>query len=172
MNKYAHFYFSEISQKIAENPANHGVIFWPFKRTFGRPKGISDYAFRKMQERGRLATGILPDIMASNPINKLFGRLGENRIGQFFIDRYLSPGGSYTESFLKTLGALGNDLAGPGLKNLPESVRSSANFLKNVSKTFTDNDGIWDYKKSYGFNLPQTIDNLAAYNKQFGGFSR
>lgn len=169
MNKYANFYFSTVTQKLAENPANHGVIFWPFKRTFGRPKGLSDYAFAKMQERGRLASGILPSIMASNPIMKTLGRLGENRIGQYFIDKYLSPGGSYTESFLKTLGAFGNDLAGPGMKNLPDSVARSANLFKNITKAFTDNKGMWDYKKSYGYSLPQTVDNLSAYQKQFGG---
>lgn len=169
MNKYAHFYLSKVNQKLAENPANHGFIFWPFKRTFGRPAGISDYAFRKMQERGAVAGKMLPDVIASNPIMKMFGRLGENRLAQYFIDKYVSPGGSYADAYLKTLGAFGKDFAGPGINNLPQAAKSSANFLKNIGKTFTDNDGIWDYKKSYGYTMPQVIDNLAAYKKQFGG---
>ncbi len=169
MNKYANFYFYSVTQKLAENPANHGAIFWPFKRALGRPKGLSDYAFAKMQERGRLASGILPDIIASNPIMKIFGKLGDNRVAQYFIDKYLSPGGSYADAYIKTLGSFGKDLAGPGIKNLPQAAKASANLLKNVSTAFTGNDGVWDYKKSYGYNMPQTIENLSAYQKNFGG---
>jgi hypothetical protein len=169
VNKYANFYFLKINQKLAENPANHGFIFSPLKRVFGRPNGISDYAYRKMQERGNLASSMLPDVIASNPIMGMFGNLGKNRFAQYFIDKYLSPGGSYADAYMKTLGSFGNKLVGPGIKNLPQASTASANFLKNINKAFTGSDGLWDYKKSYGYTRDQVLDNLAAYNKQFGG---
>jgi len=169
VNKYAKFYFSSVTQKLAENPANHGVTFWPFKRTFGRPKGLSDYAFAKMQERGRLASGALPGIISSNPIMKVFGRLGENRIAQYFIDKYLTPGGGYGDAYMKTLKSFGTRFGGTGIKNLSAASEASKNILNNVNKAFSNQDGLWDYKKSYGYDRSQTIDNLSMFQKHFGG---
>ena len=145
----------------------------PMLRTFGRPK-VSDYSYTSMQERQRVSQMVTPDVIASNPMfgSMISGDLGKNRAFQQFVgDPFLSPGGSMGDAFNTVNGRFTKDLAGPGLRNASTNAVLAANIVKNTDKAFLDKDGMYDYRKTYGFDRSETYRNADAYNRVFGGFT-
>ena len=144
----------------------------PMLRTFGRPK-VSDYAYTSMQERQRVSRMATPDVISANPMfgSMISGDLGKNRYFQQFADSVLSPGGSMGEAFNTVYGRFTQDLAGPGLRNASTNAVLAANIVKNADKAFLDENGMYDYRKTYGFDRAETYKNADAINRVFGGFT-
>jgi len=174
----------------AGNPANHGFApkssantgnplidmvlpmaiqaFTGKAPEFSRPQ-TSDHAYTAMQERMRVSKLMHPSVVASNPELKGLGKAGQNSLIQTAMDS-ITDGGSRVEAFNTIFGNFSSSLAGPGIKNMDENAIGSANILKNFDAAFTDEEGKFDFDKSSGFNRTETFKNIAAYNKQFGGF--
>ena len=144
----------------------------PMLRTFGRPK-VSDYSYTSMQERQRVSQMATPDVIAANPMfgSMISGDLGKNRYFQQLADSMASPGGSMGDAFNTVYGRFTKDLAGPGLRNASTNAILAANIVKNTDKAFLDKNGMYDYRKTYGFDRAQTYRNADAYNRVFGGFT-
>jgi len=179
MNKYAENYLNVIKNLLnlntvqdlgdSGNPANHGYVhsFLPFLKPLKRPN-VSDYAYAKMQERGRLADEMAPSILASNPELKELGRLGQNKLFQSVYDKYLSPGGSRVDAYKTILGGMGNQLGGTTIKGMRNAAESSANILKNIESGGSNAAGEWDYDRMSGYSKPETAKNLVEFKKVFG----
>jgi hypothetical protein len=144
----------------------------PMLRTFGRPK-VSDYSYTSMQERQRVSQMVTPDVISANPMfgSMISGDLGKNRYFQQFADSIMSPGGSMGDAFNTVYGRFTKDLAGPGLRNASTNAILAANIVKNTDKAFLDENGMYDYRKTYGFDRSETYKNADAYNRVFGGFT-
>jgi len=182
MNKYAENYLNVIKNLLnlntaqdlgdSGNPANHGYVhsFLPFLKPLKRPN-VSDYAYAKMQERGRLADEMAPSILASNPELKELGRLGQNKLFQSVYDKYLSPGGSRVDAYKTILGGMGNELGGTTIKGMRNAAESSANILKNLEVAGSNGSGEWDYDRMSGYNRPligapfNIWNNVTAYSR-------
>ena len=136
---------------------------------FSRPQ-TSDHAHTVMQERMRASKLMHPSIVASNPELRGMGSLGQNSLIQQAMDAVTS-GGSRVDAFNTILGNFSSSLAGPGIKNMDKNAIGSANILKNFDVAFTNESGEFDFDKSSGYNRAETFKNVAAYDKQFGGFS-
>jgi len=136
---------------------------------FSRPQ-TSDHAYTVMQERMRVSKMMHPSIVASNPELKGLGKMGQNSLIQQGMDA-ITDGGSRVDAFNTIFGNFSSSLAGPGIKNMDENAIGSANILKNFDVAFTNEEGEFDFDKSSGFNRAETFKNVAAYNRQFGGFS-
>jgi hypothetical protein len=175
----------------AGNPANHGFAprsspstgnpmvdmilpmamqaFTGKTPEFSRPQ-TSDHAYTVMQERMRVSKLMHPSVIASNPELKGLGKAGQNSIIQMGMDS-IADGGSRVDAFNTIFGNFSSNLAGPGIKNMDENAIASENILKNFDVAFTDENGKFDFDKTSGFNRAETFKNIAAYDKQFGGFS-
>lgn len=136
---------------------------------FSRPQ-TSDHAYTVMQERMRVSRLMHPSIVASNPQLKGLGKMGQNALIQQGMDA-ITDGGSRVDAFNTIFGNFSSRLAGPGIKNMDENAIGSANILKNFDAAFTNKDGEFNFDKSSGFDRAETFKNVAAYDKQFGGFS-
>lgn len=141
----------------------------PMLRSMTRPK-VSDYAYTAMQERERVSSIAAPAMAAANPINQQFGEIAKSPWFQQFVDSNMSPGGSMNDAFNVALGRFGKDISGPGMRNAEEGAVMAGNIVKNIDSQMLDENGMFDYGKSSGFNRRETVQNLAAYNKKFGGF--
>jgi len=140
----------------------------PMLGTFKRPT-VSDYQQTSMQERYRVFDLAKPSLLAANPMLAELGDIGQNRLFQEFMDQY-TPGGSMTDAFGVVMGNFTENMAGPGIRNAEANAIHAANIVRNVSNGMSDKDGQWDYFKSHGFNRAETFQNMAAFNKKFGGY--
>ena len=94
--------------------------------------------------------------------------LAQNPVAQMATDPF-KMGGSTVQAFQSAYGRFGNVL-GP---SPAEGARQTARLVESIDDKFDDANGQWDYRKSFGANRSQTIENVdSALRFGMGGMSR
>lgn len=129
-------------------------------------------AISKLQSEGRFngrrADGSLPS--AYEP----FGKIAEDPIGQWGLGMLGIGGGNVQSATEAATSYFSKRLLGPGRHDPAQEVEAGHGMVRDMQEALTNPyTKNFDYKRSHGFDLPETINNLRAYDRLgFGGVDK